>query len=182
MTNLTSERRSFPRRKKNVGPPIGEAERRRCEDRRHDLPSRERIENLEVRYRRVTELLFASMVVTLIVCTLGLILISQQASRIQDAQVSFKAETRERVNQTCRILEGKQRDTVDQLKQTYTYLLGLSPAEKRSPLNRAVLANVPKLERDARVNDAPAYCNDPGVGLPEPDPEPPARPAQLRAP
>lgn len=89
----------------------------------------------------------------------------------------LRREGEERRDQSCRIQERKQEADVQQLRRTYTFLLGLKPA---APLRRAVITLLPQIEDDARQDDAPPYCNAPGVGLPEPDPVVPKRPPSLR--
>ena len=91
----------------------------------------------------------------------------------------IEAEGVERRDQSCDISEAKHKADVVQLERTYAYLLSLSPREKRSSINRAVLANLPNVEREARLDPAPSFCDEPGVGLKEPDPKIPARPPNL---
>jgi hypothetical protein len=96
----------------------------------------------------------------------------------------LKREGAERRDQTCTILETKQRSDVEALRRTYAYLAGLRPRELADPLNRAVLANLPNVVREAQTDDAPPYCDekdDQGrdIGLPEPDPVIPKRPPGL---
>lgn len=177
-TRITEERRAEDRRIKIE--PYDGVERRHCDDRRHDIPSRERIEWLEVRYRRVTELLFASMVTTLVVTTLGLVFYGKQADRIEDEQSARAADSRERIDQGCKISEGKQLKDVTSLKATYKYLLALPPKQRRKGINGAIFAQLSSIEHEAEIDDAPAYCDQPNVGLPEPDPVVPERPAELR--
>lgn len=175
----TPERRRFVRRTTEGRPPGGD-ERRVCQDRRHDLPSRERIEWLEIRYRRVTELLFASMLVTLAVCTLGLILFGAQAHKIEVTQQQFQSETKERINQGCLLAEARAKESVDRLKQTYDFLVH-PPADLKGLIPYA-MANLNKTEQDALDNAAPPYCDAPNIGLPEPNPVIPPRPLQLGGP
>jgi hypothetical protein len=99
----------------------------------------------------------------------------------------LRDEGAQRRNQTCVIFERKQKKDVDQLRDTYHYLAQLSPREyaeakagRGELLNRAVIANLPKTVADAKEDDAPEFCDAPGVGLPEPDPVLPKRPRRLR--
>lgn len=87
------------------------------------------------------------------------------------------SETATRRDQLCSILEQREQTDVDALKRTYEYLAGLSVKQLGEPLNRAVLAQLPSTVRAAETPDAPLYCDDPGVGLPEP-----ARPVGLPKP
>jgi hypothetical protein len=95
----------------------------------------------------------------------------------------FKGETerRERTDQACTIFERKHKQDVDALISTYRYLGTLSGKELAEPLNRAVLAGLPRTIREANLDDAPPYCDKPGVGEPEPDPKLPPRPGNLPA-
>lgn len=92
----------------------------------------------------------------------------------------FDVEANARRDQSCKITEGQQRAEVQSLRRTYSYLLSLSTKERRDPINRAVLAGLPTQEAQARQDNAPAFCDDPGYGEPEPDPVVPRRPAALR--
>lgn len=85
----------------------------------------------------------------------------------------------DRLDQSCTIFEMHQKDDVDALSRTYRYLAGLSGGELAQPINRAILANLPRTVREAQLDDAPAYCDEPGRGLPEPDPRVPDRPVGL---
>lgn len=85
-------------------------------------------------------------------------------------------ESAERQDQSCRITEAKQQSDIEALSQTYKYLASLSPEQLAEPLNRTVLANLPRTIRDAELDDAPAYCKRPGIGLDpstSPFPQPP---------
>lgn len=82
----------------------------------------------------------------------------------------LERETAQRVDETCRITETKQANDSQALADTYKYLAALKPSEFGQPLNRAVLAGLPRTIRDATTDDAPSYCDKPGVGLAEPDP------------
>lgn len=86
-------------------------------------------------------------------------------------------ESKQRQDQSCRITEAKQQADVDALEQTYMYLASLSSRQLAEPLNRTILASLPRTIRDAQLDDAPAYCRRPGVGL-DPSgkafPQPPA--------
>jgi hypothetical protein len=66
------------------------------------------------------------------------------------------------------------------LRKTYLYLEQLKPAERRTTLNRFILHKLPSVEREARTDQAPGFCDEPGIGLPEPDPRIPQRPKGLR--
>lgn len=85
-------------------------------------------------------------------------------------------EGQDRRDQTCVLFERQHETEVKRLAQTYRYLLGLSPEEQANPLNRAVAAQLPELEERVKTIAAPPYCDEPGVGLSEPNPEIPKRP------
>lgn len=91
-------------------------------------------------------------------------------------------ERASRTDQTCTVFEQQHKDDVDQLIATYRYLASLSGEELAQPLNRFVLGSLPGVIREAQTDDAPPYCDEPGVGLPEPDPVVPERPRALPPP
>lgn len=105
---------------------------------------------------------------------------AQTANEAKRAVAAQRREAKERINESCTINERKQKVDVDQLARTYAYLEALAPDEKGSALNRAIVAQLPTTEAAAREDDAPSYCDKPGVGLPEPDDPIPPRPASLR--
>ena len=91
----------------------------------------------------------------------------------------IERESKGRRDQSCRISESQHKADVDGLRRTYDYLKQLTPRQRRSPINRAILANLPVTEREARMDPAPPFCDEPGIGLPEPDPVLPKRPKSL---
>jgi hypothetical protein len=101
-------------------------------------------------------------------------------------------ERNARIDEDCLIFERKQKTDVDTLKQTYAYLENLTAEQLKDPLSRAVLAGLPRTEAEAKLDDAPDYCDKPGaaaeakgakpIGLPEPDSVVPKRPASLKVP
>ena len=101
------------------------------------------------------------------------------AGQAQAAVSRIRSETRERIDETCRIQETKQRSDIESLRRTYEYLASLSSAELTQPLNRTILAGLPRTIREATIDDAPDYCDEPGVGLPEPDLRLPERPKNI---
>lgn len=104
---------------------------------------------------------------------------ARTAQEAKHAVLEIRAESRQRIDDTCRINETRQKTEVDALKRTYEYLGGLTAQQLAEPLNKAVLAGLPATVRAALTDDAPAYCDKPGVGLPEPDPVVPRRPKSL---
>ena len=101
------------------------------------------------------------------------------AAKANRAVRQIEAESRARRDQSCRISEETHKDDVDSLRRTYKYLLDLTPRQKQTTFNRALLANLPNVERKARQDPAPPFCDEPGIGLPEPDPVVPKRPKSL---
>jgi hypothetical protein len=85
-------------------------------------------------------------------------------------------EGNERRHQICLAAEREHLAAVDRLKRVYAYLTG----DNRQPaLDRVALAELPRTEEQARWDVAPEFCDVPGLGLPEPDPVVPGRPAGI---
>lgn len=108
------------------------------------------------------------------------ILVVLTISRVQ-------AESKTRADQNCKIFETQHLATVERLRNTYKYLLALTPDERAlaasghgNQLNILVMRNLKQTEAEAKIDPAPIYCDKPGVGLPEPDPVVPKRPPELR--
>jgi hypothetical protein len=95
-------------------------------------------------------------------------------------------EADERRNQTCTLFETDHLQDVQSLKRTYERLpealdfyMEAAP-ERLQPFLRATIAgDLERLEREAKADSAPPYCDEPGFGLPEPDPVIPKRPPGL---
>lgn len=100
--------------------------------------------------------------------------------------VNINNESANRRDQNCKIFEGQERDARRGLALTYRYLSSLRPDQivgpTADPINKLLLAQLPETELTARSTVAPAYCNEPGVGLPEPGVPFPSRPAGLPGP
>lgn len=108
----------------------------------------------------------------LVALTLFGFLYGRQDTLLKD----FIDETTERRSQSCDLFEGQHLDDVKELRRTYKYIEALEPEEISSTLNQFVIRGLPELEDDARNDPAPEYCDDPNIGLPEPDPNlPPKR-------
>ena len=88
-------------------------------------------------------------------------------------------ESRERRAQNCIVFERACEIEVKRLSNTYRYLLDIGMDERNSALNVAIAAQLPDLEQRVRTIAPPHYCDDPGVGLPEPSPSIPKRPKGL---
>ena len=85
-------------------------------------------------------------------------------------------------DQNCLVFEGQHLTDVEQLRSTYAYLETLPRSEWGSPLNAAIVRGLDPLEKKARMDSAPEYCDEPNLGLPEPDPRlPPKRDFTNRA-
>lgn len=79
----------------------------------------------------------------------------------------------------CRIFEKAELDAVQQLRQTYDFMVERKPTAELYDL---ALSGLLQAERTAVSEDAPGYCDDEGVGLdetPEFEPAVPKRPALL---
>lgn len=87
-------------------------------------------------------------------------------------------------DQSCMLNERDHLQDVQELRRTYDRLPEalefydqVAPTEGfRVFLRQAVEADVRRLEKEARVDRAPEVCDEPGFGLPEPDPVIPERP------
>lgn len=98
----------------------------------------------------------------------------------------INAERAQRIDQACRTDEGNHLSDVTKLARTYDYLVALPdvPFKQLDRITQAVILQVPSTEETAHKDPAPAYCDVtlPGgkpVGLPEPDPIIPKRPAKV---
>jgi hypothetical protein len=88
----------------------------------------------------------------------------------------FLVTAAERRDQSCLADEREHKDNVESLERTYLALDSPTTREQLGPgLVRLIVQMLPRTERDARTDQAPLYCDEPGVGLPEPDPMPPER-------
>lgn len=92
--------------------------------------------------------------------------------------LAYSAEQRERRDQACAISEAKQRKDIDTLRRTYAFLLDPPPDQRG--LARLVRPDLARVEAEARLDDAPPYCDEDGIGESEPDPTVPRRPEALR--
>ena len=94
--------------------------------------------------------------------------------------VGFLNEVEGRRDQTCTIFERAQARDVRRLKDTYAYLVKLPQDERGDSINIAIRASLRNLEAEAKTDDAPKFCDEPGVGEKEPDPRIPRRPKSLK--
>lgn len=98
-----------------------------------------------------------------------------------DARAAIRRVKREglkRRDQLCLADENAHLRDVKKLRATYRFLLG-PPPPAPSSLVLAVRLGLSSQEADAR-DHAPDFCDEPGIGLPEPDPIIPRRPKALR--
>lgn len=100
---------------------------------------------------------------------------SEDAKKIAIDNRSFiKAINRESIarrDESCRYFERQEAIAVRQIRRTYKFLDGLTSAERRSSLTRAIVLGLPDQYRQAQADKAPSYCDDPRIGLPEPGPK-----------
>lgn len=107
----------------------------------------------------------------------GLVVIALATDDAHDRKA--EREITERRHQTCLLFERAANEAVTRVTRTYAYLGGLTAEQRREPLNRAVIAQLPETERIARTQRAPAFCFAKGVGLDTPPLPVPKRPASL---
>lgn len=156
-------------------------DRRTGKDRREDLSSRERVEALEFRYRRSLSRMWAALVIGLLAVTVSLVGLFHQSRDLSAEQQQRQRDSVARIDQSCALAEQKQKDDVHQLRETYGYLVRHRDSLDRG-LAKEIVRALPEAEHRAQQDDAPPYCDEPNVGLPEPDLPIPPRPTFLRAP
>jgi hypothetical protein len=127
--------------------------------------------------------------------------LSNQNSKIIDRIEAVQAQTAregvDRRNQICLSDEREHLNAVERLDRTYRYLVRLTVKQFDEPINSAIFQQLPDLEDEAMTDQAPDFCDEPGeeqeklwrqsggergappVGLPEPDPDVPQRPAGI---
>jgi hypothetical protein len=91
------------------------------------------------------------------------------------AVYSLQAESEERRDQMCRLFEGDHMADVIRLERTYEFLDRTGKTDLSNSLRAEILRSLPELEREARNDSAPEFCDEEGIGLPEPDPVLPPR-------
>lgn len=121
------------------------------------------------------QLLAVYLVITA-VFVVGLQRTGDTARQANAIAIRVDRDARIRVNESCATAEQRYKAAVEQLANTYRYVVALSPEERRSTLNQFVIKAVPKQEADLRGLTPAKFCDDPNIGLPEPNPTVPARP------
>jgi hypothetical protein len=135
------------------------------EEQRVDHATRKRINQLDARYKMVARRLTLAVVGLAVAVGIGFF--------------QLRSEANARRDQTCTLFERQHSSTVSRLRDTYSYLEDLAPHERDDRINAAVLAGLPKLEQEAQANVEPDFCNEDGVGQPEPGAVIPRRPEDL---
>lgn len=88
----------------------------------------------------------------------------------------FEREQAERRDQLCGLFEADHLADVKVLQGRYRLLSDPDRRALLGPgLTRLVVLGLGEIEREARTDTAPEFCDAAGVGLPEPDPVLPAR-------
>ena len=122
--------------------------------------------------------------VAVIAALVAVLEVQDQVDEIAQIQQEQIAEGVERRDQTCTAFERDAiiatrfyRDARRAYGSTIQYLDNLPPREARTLLNRTVKERLPRLRREvhqryeeAKATAAPPFCDEPQVGLPEPDP------------
>ena len=142
-----------------------------------------RIKVFEGKYRS-----WLQLAAFLIVAIAAIVSYKQAYQAGQDAKQAITRiaeEGKERRGQICLSFETTHLNEVQRLTDTYRFLRNLPESERDTTLTKAIVQNLPQLERDAKSDQdsdgifVPGYCDDKGVGLPEPDPVVPERPKEV---
>ena len=96
---------------------------------------------------------------------------SKTANEAKDAVEQSRQTSKRSRDQVCRVFEGQHLREVESLRNTYVYLdRVVARHETGDTLNQFIIRGLPATEVKARSDPAPAFCDKPNVGLPEPDP------------
>jgi hypothetical protein len=111
--------------------------------------------------------------------------VKQNADRVDEIDrlvTRIEVEGRERRDQACVLNERDHLADVQNLKRAYdrlpeafAFYMSIAPADMKPLLRSMIAQDLKRLEQEARVDQAPEYCDEPGVGLVEPDPVIPER-------
>lgn len=105
--------------------------------------------------------------------------------RIESDRAKRLGEAEDRQDEDCTINERAHKKNVDDLKDTYNILIKATPDQLVNDfVLSAIITQLPKIEEEARFDQAPDYCdtdkpNGESYGLDEPDPVIPCRPKEL---
>lgn len=97
----------------------------------------------------------------------------------RDLILKQDVQRRDSRDQICEGDEREHRRNVEGLRLTYQYVLELDPDERNEPINKLIISQIPAAEQDAYIDQAPDFCDEKGIGEPEPDPTVPARPKAI---
>jgi hypothetical protein len=109
--------------------------------------------------------------------TVVLALVLDGQHDFQGQQERFNRNALEVRSANCLRDEREHLRDVEMLRDTYAYLKQLRPDELGDGINRFIIGRLSETEARAKQDVAPPHCDDPGFGLPEPDPVLPKRPA-----
>jgi hypothetical protein len=84
----------------------------------------------------------------------------------------FHEESVIRRDQNCLSFERQERQARNQLDRNLDFLGRENKTPTEIGIVRLVKTNLPLLRDDVKANKAPAYCDKPGVGLPDTSPAP----------
>jgi len=87
------------------------------------------------------------------------------------AFISSQVEVQtQRRDEQCRFFEQQESASFKRVIASYKYLDDLPRRERHTPLTRAIVRALPDTYKEASASRAPSYCDEPGIGLPEPGP------------
>lgn len=91
-------------------------------------------------------------------------------------------ESKARRSGTCASFELQHQTDIRNLRGVYTYLADLSSHQQQSATARAVVKQLPEIQKRALTNIVPPDCSEPGFGLDDSKLEPvPAEPPEVKA-
>lgn len=128
---------------------------------------------------------FRLALVALLLASITLLVSVVLYVRSVDATDKITAETNERRDQACRGAEGLYKTELESLRQTYDLFANPPKGLEELVRDPRLVQQLHEQERDARKDNdrfgqfVTPSCDDPGIGLPEPDPEVPKRPKGL---
>jgi hypothetical protein len=93
------------------------------------------------------------------------------------ALLKVYVEGNHRRDEACTLFERMHAADVKKVTDTVRFIA--HPPPRLAGLVNLARAQLPVTFADAEASTEPGYCNEPGVGLPEPGPRVPPRPASL---